>query len=190
MTNLNIRQTLSLTSEVRDPITKVARDSLRSVATPVLTDRPLERHFVSTGFNFSQNIGHSQTDDSHASTAEVAQTTQPVQLNPVSQIPMAAVSYSSAEGSTALSALNTPATIVEVLSRQSVDAFTTLRQPPHPIQSHKTCQPHRCAKCGRMNCSSWQNWKLCHNGCQDCGLNTCKGRNAKRLTKKCDEAWI
>jgi hypothetical protein len=165
----------------------VARDSLRSIAAPVLTDRPLERHFVGAGFNFSQKVGHQQTENFDQPT-EVAQTAQPVQSNPVSQIPTVAVSFS-AEGSTALSALNTPA-VVELLSRQRVDAFTTLRQPPHPIQSHKPRQPRRCAKCGRMDCSGRQNRKLCHNGCQDCGLNTCKGRNAKRPTKKCDEAWI
>ncbi len=188
MTNINIRQTLSLTSEVRNPVTKVARNSLRSIAAPTLTDRPLERQFVSAGFNFSENIGSQQTDNCSQPT-EVAQPVQSHGSHPVSQIPTAPVSYS-AESSTASSLLNTLA-IVELLSRQRVDASTTLRQPPNPVQSNKPPrQPRKCAKCGRMDCSGRQSRKHCRNGCQDCGLHTCKGRNAKRPTKKCHEAWI
>ena len=75
MSNLNVRQSLSLTSTIRNPITKAARNPAQSNAAPLLSDQPLSLHSVTSGFNIAirntSEIVMSPTDAGRTTIADV-----------------------------------------------------------------------------------------------------------------------
>jgi len=161
MSNLNVRQSLSLTSTIRNPITKAARNPARSKVAPLLSDRPLSLHSVTSGFNDIMLPTDGGLRDGTVIAPPVHFMTTTADLDPNwmlvdDQLPIP----------------NGEMTWTSTTARPS------------------TRQARRCAKCGRINCSGRQSRKYCRNGCQDCGSPSCKGRNTKRPSKACHEGWL
>lgn len=215
MSNLNVRQSLSLTSTIRNPITKAARNPARSKAAPLLSDRPLSLHSVTSGFNdiilptdgglrdgmviappvhFMTTTADLDPNrmlvDDQLPNSNNPQRRDDLDLNQVGQ------SHQSLPTQPLFAPLSTPSatnhsdtpSIIEILSHARVMAAAAQRQPSTARPS--TRQARRCAKCGRIDCSGRQSRKYCRNGCQDCGSPSCKGRNTKRPSKPCHEGWL
>jgi hypothetical protein len=159
---LNVRESMSITSTLRQPILKAARDPSRSKAAPTLPLRTLTPPIITRGFDIP--------DTSSTSSRPVE---EPVQQS---------------SNTPALSTA-TPTTIAAALARDRVvSAVTgmTVRPPQVKVRNFRTCM-----KCGRdaHQCLGHADRKLCPRPCQDCGEMTCRGRNAKRPKRICKEGW-
>ena len=154
---------MSITSTIRQPITKAARDPSRSKDVPTIPLRPLAAPTVIRGFNISN--------------------TSPV--IPVSSRPE--FIQGSSHGMLASSTV-TPTSITATLARERVASTVavTVQQPQIKVRNPRTCM-----KCGRSSdqCLGHADRKLCRLPCQDCGEMSCKGRNAKRPKRTCKEGW-
>jgi len=155
---------MSITSTVRQPIAKAARDPSRSKDAPALALRPLAAPKVIRGFN----IPNTSPVISTSSRPESMQGSSHGMLAP----PTA-----------------TSTSIAAALARERV-ASTVASTIVHGPQL-KVRNPRTCMKCGRDSdqCLWHADRKLCCHPCQDCGEMSCKGRNAKRPKRTCKEGW-
>lgn len=58
-----------------------------------------------------------------------------------------------------------------------------------PGTTKKERKKRTCPKCAKAECDGKKGASLCKNACRDCGQRSCRGRNSKAPTKKCDVAW-
>lgn len=162
---LNVRESMSMTSILRQPIMKAARDPSRSKDAPTLPLRTLAPPIITRGFNIP--------DTSSIITTSSRPAEEPVQQS--SDTPALSTATSTS--------------ITAALARDRVASAVTgmAVQPPQV----KVCNSRTCMKCGRdaHQCLGHADRKLCPRPCQDCGEMTCRGRNAKRPKRTCKEGW-
>lgn len=164
-----------MTSVIRHPIVKAARDPSRSTAAPTLSTRPLVLHKASKGFNLPPP--QCQPEQSGSCIP------QPVALgmSDTGPWPMDLVAGSSTN--------TAPPTIVKTLVHQRVAADVAkaqpLANPPKKQRKRRTC-----AKCATSDCSGSQSSAYCKNKCQDCGERNCRGRNSRKPGKLCSSPGL
>jgi len=165
---LNVRESMSITSAVRQPIMKAARDPSRSKDAPTLPLRTLAPPIITRGFNIP--------DTSSIITTSSRPAEEPVQqLSDTCHTPAPSTAAS--------------ASIAAALARDRVASVVT-SMAVQPLQV-KVRNSRTCMKCGRdaHQCLGHADRKLCPQPCQDCGEMTCRGRNAKRPKRTCKEGW-
>jgi len=162
---LNVRESMSITSALRQPITKAACDPSRSKDAPTVPLRTLAPPIITRGFNIP--------DTSSIITMSSRPTEEPVQESSDAPAPSTVTSTS----------------IAAALARDRVASAVTgmvVRPPQVKVRNSRTCM-----KCRRDadQCLGHADRKLCPRPCQDCGEMTCWGRNAKRPKRTCKEGW-
>jgi hypothetical protein len=162
---LNVRESMSITSTLRQPIMKAARDPTRSKDAPTIPLWTLAPPIITKGFNIP--------DTSSIVTTSSRPAKEPVQQSSDTPAPSTATSTS----------------IAAALARDQIASVVTgmAVQPPQvKVRNSRTCM-----KCGRdaHQCLGHADRKLCSWPCQDCGEMTCKGRNAKRPKRTCKDGW-
>lgn len=180
MKSLNVKQSLSLTKAVRQPVTSKARDPSRAANAPPIKERPLlEPSILDRGFNIPANCGlNSESQPQLRITpppAPTSGTTGPITEH------LASGSSSTRVGS------NQPINSREMASeaaRQRVVDRVELSRPQKKPRKQRTC-----AKCAVPSCPGKKSVSSCKGNCQDCASPTCRGRNAKRPTAPCHRAW-
>jgi hypothetical protein len=157
---LNVRESMSITSTVRRPITKAARDPSRAKDAPTLPLRPLAAPSITRGFAIS--------------TSSVSTSGRLGELQ---------------ESSHGTLAMATSSSIAATLARERVapaTASTTVQGLQSKVRNPRTCM--KCGR-DSDQCLGHANHKLCSHPCQDCGEMSCKGRNAKRPKRTCKDGW-
>ncbi|KAF9529747.1 hypothetical protein CPB83DRAFT_882672 [Crepidotus variabilis] len=178
-TSLNVRQSLSLSSNVRKKSIKAARNPSRMDQAPQLSTRPLTLHSITHGYD----IGSLLTPPTPMRGGQT-ETTRASEANPPSssKIPPA---------STLL--LPPPLSPPPVFGPPNIPAMIAVQRVIGGIQkakpSEKKKKPRVCRRCGDPECSGRRAVKYCSNPCQDCARHDCLGRNPHRPSRKCDDAW-
>ncbi|KAJ3526520.1 hypothetical protein NMY22_g10125 [Coprinellus aureogranulatus] len=168
-TNLNIRQTLSMTAAIRNPITAAARAATRSAAAPKVSNRPLQRHSAKSGLDFTalRNYVSSQAPVQSPPIPIAGPSTAPLPPTggnaPVPQSPRTLDNYVNTANS---------------LARQRVeDNYARMQAVDHPLPV-----PQRRGRTCRK-CNQGPEEPVCP------GRPLCKGRNPKKPNKTCSEGW-
>lgn len=152
-TNVNIKESLSLSFDVRKPLTAILRDPARSVAAPPVPQQNMNLHFVDKGLLTLPTIAQSNHD--HPS------------LEPQSLL----VPQNPQGGQSSNQQLETTIPVAELLARQRVrKAVENARNISKKPRKRRTC-----AKCGELTCHGNQKVANCKNPCQDCGKKECRG---------------
>jgi hypothetical protein len=156
---LNVRESMSITSTVRRPITKAARDLSRAKDAPTLPLRPLAAPSITRGFAISN-------------TSSVSTLDRLGELQESSHSTIAA-----------------PSSIAATLAQERVApaiASTTVQSLQSKVRNPRTCM--KCGR-DSDQCLGHANRKLCSHPCQDCGEMSCKRRNAKWPKRTCKDGW-
>jgi hypothetical protein len=170
-----------MSSAIRNPILKAARNPLRSTAAPTLPIRQLITHKPTKGFeSFDASLIPHQSfrvGPDQLSTSHMAQ-------NPPTVITTNPTSNSESESVLPTNATPDSDTIMRTLVNYQVRTDMAKAQPvAKPVKKRKR---RTCAKCARPECSGSQKSSNCRNSCQDCKMTTCRGRNSSRPTKPCN----
>ncbi|KAF5323995.1 hypothetical protein D9611_008386 [Ephemerocybe angulata] len=224
-TNVGIRSTLSMSSSIRQGVTREARDPHRSETIPHLSERPLQPDVVTSGLDIprppqpssssssgptinsdtslinvhpnASSLSYSQAahqqhalDDAalHPQQSLALTSTPPPSHHPppAAPSPIAVPFSGGAQPSRTLSHHQAAREIAK--QRVANDLAQSRPEPPAPkakgSRGQRTCQ-----KCGKPECPGKRQVKYCYNLCQDCGEVVCYGRNSKRPTKPCSQAW-
>ena len=160
---LNVRESMSISSTLRQPIIKAARDPSRSKDAPTLPLRTLAPSIITRGFNIPDT------------SSIITTSSRPAEEPAMGQLPGPSTATSTS--------------IAAALARDRVASAVTdmAAQPPQvKVRNSRTCM-----KCGRDArwCLGHADRKLCPRPCQDCGEVMCRGRNAKRPKRTCKEGW-
>lgn len=207
-TNLNVRQSLSMTSAARHPVVAAARDPLRSQAVPTHATRPLKPHCVTKGLDTSSlacrdsptgpvAFEHSPLLPAHPSLWPLV---QPSLVPASTSSEMLAMDIdgpqpevATAMGQVEATGLNPcPPTVhntVMALVGQRVTSSIENTKAHSKWALAKLRKPRSCAKCGIVTCPGQQIRFNCRQPCQDCGQHGCIGCNTKRLEKNCRSGW-
>jgi hypothetical protein len=191
-----------MSSAIRNPILKVARNPSRSTAAPTLPVQQLITHTPTKGFDTSsiphQPFGPDQSRlsatlsmgcmaQNPATTSTVTPTSVVDCMPKPPNSHLMDVDYvdtATPLNSESTATPGTPDTIMRTLVNYQVRADMAKAQPvAKPVRKRKR---RTCAKCARSECSGSQNSSNCRNPCQDCKKTTCRGRNSSRPTKPCN----
>lgn len=174
---VNIKQTLSMSSATCNPLLKAARNPSRSITAPTLSTRELTINKPTKGFDTS-SIQHPSW---HLDSSSVRSVTQDPSAHSPMDVDLAPPTFIRDPTVTVTAA--TCDTIMRTLVHNRMTADVARAKPdPRPMKIRKR---RTCAKCARTECSGSQKSSNCRNGCQDCKLTTCRGRNAKKPKKIC-----
>jgi hypothetical protein len=190
---LDIKEALSRTAGVRKPLANVIHDPLHSAAAPPIPFQSRMPHIVEIGFIDSEQ----PEEPSHRSSSfeTVAYPGQPDgQINtgsseqPHTSSSQAASSQqnppSTSNPNTESSAITPRETLEKLACKQVADSLAE-RLPMKKARKHQTC-----VKCAEPTCPGSQTVKNCKNPCRDCGERSCRGRNSKKPSTLCHQAWI
>ncbi len=164
MTNLNIKQSLSLSSTLRFPANAAARDPSRATFAPAVPQRDLTLNVVTDGFS----ICNIPLVDPEPSSHTAVHAVPPATVSPPPN----------------LQAPENHHKVAELLARQRVVDKVKASRPKENERKSRTCR-----KCAQPLCKGRQRVSNCMNPCQDCGRIDCKGRNTHRPEKPCYEGW-
>lgn len=191
MVSLNVKQSLSMSSSIRNPITHAARDKSRVLQAPSIPSQALTVNNVSQGFNIP-SLAFATTSETtsyvnpHVSPPIIPLSNSPLRFETTLTDPEP--SSSTRTLSTLVSPPTNPQTAYEVaamLSRKRVAEELLNLRPQKKERKRRTCR-----KCAHLECSGSQRVANCKNPCQDCGQIECEGRNPKlRGNIPCDKAW-
>ncbi|KAJ7200900.1 hypothetical protein C8J57DRAFT_1627132, partial [Mycena rebaudengoi] len=166
-TNIDVRQSLSVTAPVRRPVLASLRDPQRSLVAPNVLQWPAQTQvIVSKGLLPLLTL--SQIPPSSPTTAEH---NQPPQL-----VASTSTSLSSSEAPSLWSQMN------QLFRKRAAEAI------PGPARK-KQRKPRTCAKCPIQDCKGKKESEYCKDAFRDCGSISCKGRNSKAPQKRCSVAW-
>ena len=184
-----------MSSAIRNPLLKSARNLSRSTAAPTLPIRQLITHKPTKGIDTShathQPFG-SQADQlsmSHMARNRTTTTPTPVVDRCVPEPPNSLPVMDVDSATCTLNSFSPTVgpdtdTIMRTLVNYQVRADVAKAQPAaKPVKKRKR---RTCAKCARPECSGSQKSSNCRNPCQDCKKTTCRGRNSSRPTKPCN----
>lgn len=181
-----------MSSAIRNPLLKTARNPSRSTAAPTLPIRQLITHKPTKGFDTS-SISHQLESDSfgpdHSCVAHNPPTSHGIATNDtMTRMSHAVVDRGpelpNSHVDSVIPASATPDTIMRTLVNYQMHADVAKTQPAaKPVKKRKR---RTCAKCARPECSGSQKSSNCRNPCQDCNKTACKGRNSGRPTKPCN----
>ena len=166
----HVHETLSLSANVRAPISNIIHDPTRSVRAPPVPQQPLQPHSVPRGL------------------LELEVLTQPSRVPSLPE-PAGINTYSSSNAITSANGAESSQhherqQHMEMLARQRVATAITKSKPVKAPRKRRTCR-----KCAIIDCPGSQNVRNCKNHCRDCQDVMCRGRNPKRLDKTCASGW-
>ncbi|KIM37652.1 hypothetical protein M413DRAFT_20280 [Hebeloma cylindrosporum] len=203
--NSDIKEALSLSSEVRKPLTRIIHDSQRSVAAPAVPFQTLNQHVAGKGFlERCDTPLPGQPSSSHYTTNNPVPSALPLSFpntQPSSQTQYGFVSApyppASCQSSTTRPFSNSPShaqpvvsmppqnlestSVASSVARKRVADALAAQGPP----TKKARKPRTCTKCAQPECPGKQRVSNCRNPCRDCGRVQCRGRNSKRLNEPC-----
>lgn len=184
-----MRETLSLSANIRRPLSLAIHDPRRSEHAPAVPDQRRQLHHVPSGLRhvlMPQQIA--------ASASHPGIPTEPAVLWERSRSLQATESGEPApmDVDTAQDPIPGPSIAahydnreqVDLLARQRVTDAIEKRKPAHAPRKRRTCR-----KCALRDCPGSQKVSNCRNPCRDCGNVSCNGRNPKNLDKPCSDAW-
>uniref|UniRef100_A0A8H8CGB6 3'-5' exonuclease n=1 Tax=Psilocybe cubensis TaxID=181762 RepID=A0A8H8CGB6_PSICU len=198
----HIHETLSLTADIRGPLSIIIHDPSRSRKAPVVPFKPCPQPLTACEGLLETN------DNGNRMLAPLPITTNAMHVDsdlPSQQLSRDDMASRDIEFWRETDVISAPQQlehqqmcptsprshqlqnkiIMEKLARQRVVESLQKTKPIKKPRKRRTCR-----KCGQRDCSGSSNVNLCRNRCQDCGqYNSCKGRNTKRPTKKCYEGW-
>lgn len=158
---MNVKETLSLSSNVRKPLHTTLVDVSQSNAVPVVPEQPLKPLTVKEGFLLET-----------PPLPDIRPTCTSLPMPPPSTVaslaPQTAGNFAPSES----------------LSRKCVIANIMNSRPTKKPRKRCTC-----VKCANVDCPGSQKVSNCRNPCQDCKKTDCRGRNSKRPDKPCSHAW-
>ncbi len=169
-----MKQSLSISSAARHPITKAVRDPSCSDPAPRLTTHPPAPPAVNKGFCIPNNFTPDNPTPPSLPAIALAPAAQSL-LN-ISVIP------------TGHDCIRTPSDTVAILACQRVVNVVERMQPQQKPQAPR--KPRTCFKCCQADCKGKKSAKSCQNPCRDCGQQTCRGRNSQYPSRRCHNAWI
>ena len=163
-TNLNIKQTLSLTLEDRKVVYNLIRNPQRSLQISGAPQQQMQHHKVTSGLRSvsPMDIDHNVDTTADTMSAGFSQQMEEPSTEPGPSFQAQSVVVSK---TVALKSLNKP--VVKA-----------------------ACKARTCGKCAIEICAGKKEVRLCTNRCHDCGLVNCLGRNPKRPTKTCAAGWV
>ena len=178
---MHIKETLSLSAEVRKPLSLVIHDPLRSTRAPAIPQNQLRLHHTPKGLlNIpattpsntlpSPNIPMAREVDFHPPTSSESASVM-VTNNQTTTMPLSTSPHNNQMQ-------------MELLAWQCVADSVARAKPIRVPQKRQTC-----CKCAILGCPGSQKVSNCRNTCQDCNLVSCQGRNPKRLDKTCAHGW-
>jgi hypothetical protein len=162
-----------MSSATRNPLLKAARNPSRSIAAPTLSTRKLTTNKPTKGFDTS-SIQHDPSCPLDSSAQS------PMAGSHDMDVDSTFIRDPGSSSSTVTVTAATRDTIMQTLVHHRMTASVARTQPDPKIRKRRTC-----AKCARTECSGSQKSSNCRNGCQDCKLTTCRGRNARKPKKIC-----
>ena len=170
----HIKETLSLSAEVRKPLSLVIHDPLRSSKAPAIPHNQLRLHHATKGL---LDISTTATFSNLS-----LPTPSPMAQVPTSSIPNTVGTSETVPLSTSQSHDNRMQ--IELLARQCVADSVARAKPVKVPRKRRTCR-----KCAIFGCPGSQKVSNCRNPCQDCNIVSCRGRNPKHLNKTCANGW-
>ena len=190
MASLNIKQSLSISSSIRCPVTRAVRDKSRALNAPLIPSQALAVNTVSRGFNTPSFRG--TCDVISPASHQTLRPTGPSLLSSNPAPPSNLTTFEPSSSGSTLPLPTTPPTdprgvreVAEMLARKRVAEELINSQPQKKVRKRRTCR-----KCGRPECPGSQRVQNCRNPCQDCGKIQCEGRNPKlKNDTPCDRAW-
>ncbi|KAF8965896.1 hypothetical protein BDZ97DRAFT_1995354, partial [Flammula alnicola] len=180
MTNLNVKQSLSLSSGLRHPVNLAIRDPARSTLAPPVPVRPLTSPAVTKGFNLPEpRVDAAQLPQDESTPPSMSYSAS--DIAPPPQTP----GFPSQSAITAQVVQN-PRNVglAKSVARKRVAAEMERSRPQKKQRQARTCR-----KCKQPQCPGRQSVRNCRNPCQDCRKVNCRGRNPHKPDKKCDVAW-
>lgn len=179
----HIKETLSLSAEVRKPLSLIIHDPLRSTKAPAIPQNQLTLHHATKGFldmPSQSTPGPSNRVESESITESAQAIPSPnmsmeVDFHPVSESPDPPPSAIPSHDNRKR---------IELLARQRVADSVARVKPTKVLRKRRTCR-----KCAMFGCPGSQKVSNCRNPCQDCNLVNCRGRNPKRLDRTCMHGW-
>ncbi|KAJ3553058.1 hypothetical protein NP233_g12733 [Leucocoprinus birnbaumii] len=184
--NLNIRETLSMTSKARQPLQAQLSAPSRSIEAPNVPFYPKPRpHQVEKGFRIISPIPQRSSFES------ISQPARSISSSIHSRSPAAVPGTSrditpiSIQTPTPGPLSSTAATLTAATVRKQV-AQKRVAEHLNDTRATKRSRPIRhCGICGRADCNGKNNRSRCVNPCQDCGkIQQCHGRDLKNAPKK------
>jgi hypothetical protein len=156
-----------MSSAIRNPLLKTARNPSRSMTAPTLPIRQLITHKPTKGFYNPPTLIHDHMSvNSH-----------------LMDVDSATPAFNSISPTTA-SATPDSDTVMRSLVNYQMRADVAKTIPAaKPVKKRKR---RTCAKCARPECSGSQKSSNCRNPCQDCNKTACQGRNSSKPTKPCN----
>ena len=186
----HIKETLSLSAEVRKPLSLVIHDPLRSTRAPAIPQNQLRLHHATKGL-LDIPTTPSNSRSIVTATHPLPNIPMEVDFHPASGPPTSSASVTDmvdTNGTTMqpLSAIptNNNRTQTELLARQRVADSVARAKPIEVPRKRRTCR-----KCAIFGCPGSQKVSNCRNPCRDCNSVSCRGRNPKRLDKTCAHGW-
>ena len=205
-TNVNIKESLSLSHDVRKPLVTTLTDPARSITVPPVPQQPMTLHSVDQGLLTLPTM--SQPNPNHPSESSAPRLIDPAQSITASYVPQQPMTHHLLTLSTMSQPNPNGLSSGLLMSQNALAGPSSLQQPSIPMaeqlarqrvresvenarnSSKKLRKRRTCAKCGEPTCPGSQKVPNCKNACQDCGKRECRGRNTKRPNKPCYEGWI
>ncbi|KAH9475789.1 Werner syndrome ATP-dependent helicase-like protein [Psilocybe cubensis] len=188
-TNLNVKESLFTTYDIRKPLAAILSNPSRSVTAPRVPEKTLKPLSVDDGLlPTSVSVGTFNTNRS-----EVHGNNKDTPVHDDQQTPLQSANSDLLLPHSTTRKTFTTATNLAVHNRVNREALSEKRVREQIQRSHaldKGKRPRTCAKCGSTQCSGRQRVKHCHNRCRDCGNVKCKGRYTKRPDKPCYVGWV
>jgi hypothetical protein len=162
-TNLNIKQTLSLTIENWKIVHNLVRHPQCSLYISAAPHQQMQPHTVTSGLRSISPMDVDQDFDTEANAMSTGFSD----------------SVESSDPKPGPSFQSQSVRVAQVIASRS------LKKPG----AKATRKGRTCRKCAKTNCPGKKEVKLCHNNCQDCGLVKCRGRNPRKPAKTCAAGW-
>lgn len=188
-----MKESLSLTHSIRGPLESTLNDANRSVTAPRLPNkicRPTTViHGLRTVEKAPQILETEMSLQQHDPTPLVASSSSQVELNRASTHDAGASHDDLAICDTRVKLILCFAALEAELIASQVARERVLNDLEKVKSISKPRHGRTCRKCAIPLCPGRKNVKSCTNHCQDCGKVECQGRNPKRPTRTCIDAW-
>ncbi|KAF8967031.1 hypothetical protein BDZ97DRAFT_1656746, partial [Flammula alnicola] len=195
----HVKETLSLSADLRRPLSLIIHDPLRSTIAPTVPEHPRQPHFVTRGLRDvpadsliprTPNLPHDEIPNTNNAFAvgerrnEAQSTAGPDPPSPSMDIDFSSTPSAPAATRTSAGLSRENREQTELLARQQVADSLAKRKHVQVSRKRRTCR-----KCAKPECGGSQKVANCKNVCRDCKQFNCRGRNPKYLERTCAEGW-